>query len=362
MIPVSRPYLPSRERLDHYLDKIYQSSQLTNHGPLHEELTLRLAQYLEVSPENLILVANGTLALQLAIKSLDLTGEVITSPFSFVASTSAAVWEGLRPRFCDIDAEDLNMATQKIPPLITSSTSALIPVHVFGNICETSDIQKLAKQNKLKVIYDASHCFGVRHQGKSALEYGDISTISFHATKLFHTVEGGAIYTKDTKLADKIRNMSKFGIDKHAAIVDLGINAKMSEVHAAMGLAVLDELDVIQSARATLWNRYAENVSHTILCQTKRDTDSQNHAYFPVMLKNETILLSVQRRLKASGVEARRYFYPSLETLPYLQSHLSCPNAHDIASRVLCLPLFPGLNEAEQLKIIQIVNDTLEQV
>lgn len=354
MIPVSRPHLPSRQNLERYLNRVYETHWLSNRGPLHAELTTRLATFLDVNPDNLVLVANGTLALQIAIKSLELEGQIITSPFSFVASTSAAVWQGLEPKFCDIDEKTWNLSTSQAQKLDTTSANALLPVHVFGQACNTDAIDQFARSRNLQVIYDASHCFGVKYQNRSILEFGNISTLSFHATKLFHTVEGGAIYTNDTHLAKKIRRMSQFGTNDQGVIVDVGINAKLSEVHAAMGLAVLDEMDEILAERETIWKTYDAMISSCFGRQKRDNATEGNHSYFPILCDDEATLEKLQHKLKDKGVDTRRYFYPSLINLPYLGDTQHCPISESISRRVLCLPLYTGLRQQEQ--IIDTVN------
>jgi dTDP-4-amino-4,6-dideoxygalactose transaminase len=240
MIPVTRPYLPSRERLDKYIDRIYESAWLTNRGPLLQELESRLSEFLDV--QHVILVANGSLALQLAYKALELTGEVITTPFTFLATSSTLVWEGLTPVFADISPESLNLDPKKIEALISKKTSAIVPVHVYGNPCDVEAIQSLADKHGLKVIYDAAHAFGVRFKGRSILKYGDVSILSFHATKIFHTIEGGAVVTNDPKIAERLRQLINFGLSGPETIERAGTNAKMNEFEAAMGMAVLDEM------------------------------------------------------------------------------------------------------------------------
>ncbi|MBE0421182.1 DegT/DnrJ/EryC1/StrS family aminotransferase [Pseudoalteromonas nigrifaciens] len=248
MIPVTKSYLPNKKKYKTYIDRIYDSGWLTNNGSLLKELEQRLKEYLGV--KHIILVANGSLALQLAYKSLELKGEVITTPFSFAATTSTLVWEGLKPIFADIDPNSFNIDTNLIEKNITPETSAIVPVHVFGNPCNVEKIQEIAQKHNLKVIYDAAHAFGTEYKGQSVLNYGDISTLSFHATKLFHTIEGGAVITNDDELAQKIRLLMNFGIVSPVKVNSLGTNAKMNEFEAAMGLCVLDEIDLVKSERA----------------------------------------------------------------------------------------------------------------
>lgn len=357
MIPVTRTYLPNKEKLKVYIDQIYDSGWLTNRGSLLLELEKRLAAYLGV--KHLILVANGSLALQLAYKALNLTGEVITTPFSFAATTNTLVWEGLSPVFADIDPYSFNLNPTNIEPLITTKTSAIVPVHVFGNPCEVEAIKAIANKHNLKVIYDAAHAFGSQYKGQSVLNYGDISTLSFHATKLFHTIEGGAVITNDNELAKKIRLLINFGITGPTSIESIGINAKMNEFEAAMGLCVLDEIETINAGRKQVWQTYQESLQDKIVFQQWNKHSQNNYAYAPVLFKSEAKLLKVEAKLKENDIVPRRYFYPSLDTLDYLASGQICKYSRDRASRVLCLPMFPSLEKNSQDKICEILSNTL---
>ncbi len=357
MIPVTRSYLPNKEKFKAYIDQIYDSGWLTNRGNLLLELERRLSAYLGV--KHLILVANGSLALQVAYKALNLKGEVITTPFSFAATTNTLVWEGLNPIFVDIDPHSFNLNPTNIEQLITTKTSAIVPVHVFGNPCEVEAIQIIANKHNLKVIYDAAHAFGSQYKGQSVLNYGDISTLSFHATKLFHTIEGGAVITNDNELAKKIRLLINFGITGPTSIESIGINAKMNEFEAAMGLCVLDEIETIRAGREQVWQAYQAALQGKVDFQQWSEHSKNNHAYAPVLFKNETELLKVVARLQENDVIPRRYFYPSLDTLDYLESKQICKYARDISSRVLCLPMFPNLEKDSQDKICEILLNTL---
>lgn len=345
MIPVTKPYLPNKAKYQAYVDRIYESGWLTNNGSLVRELEERLTHYLGV--KHLILVANGSLALQVAYKALNLTGEVITTPFSFVATTNTLLWEGLTPVFADINPRTFNIAPQQIEAQITSKTSALLPVHVFGNPCEVEAIQAIADKHQLKVIYDAAHAFGSEYKNQSVLNYGDISTLSFHATKLFHTIEGGAVITKDDELAKKIRLLINFGITGPNSIEMAGTNAKMNEFEAAMGLCVLDEIETIKERRAAIWQTYQQQLPSHLSYQEWNPHGSNNHAYAPVLFETEEQLLKAQAKLNENNIQPRRYFHPSLDTLEYLNSKQQCKNSRDIAGRILCLPIYPAINKAE---------------
>jgi dTDP-4-amino-4,6-dideoxygalactose transaminase len=362
MIPVTKAYLPNKDKYKAYVDRIYETAWLTNNGSLLQELESRLKEHLGV--KHLILVANGSLALQLAYKALDLKGEVITTPFSFAATTSTLAWEGLKPVFADIDAQSFNLDPNNIEPLITEHTSAIVPVHVFGNPCQVEAIQAIADKHNLKVIYDAAHAFGTDYTDQhghtqSVLNYGDISTISFHTTKLFHTIEGGAVVTNDDELARKIRLLINFGITSPTTIESVGTNAKMNEFEAAMGLCVLDEIDTIKAERQRIWQTYEQELPGLVQFQQWNPQSQNNHAYAPVLFESEAQLLQVEAKLKENNIIPRRYFYPSLDTLDYLQSNQACLISQDIASRILCLPIYPGLVVEQQQKVISVIKALL---
>lgn len=352
MISVTKTFLPPRHELDKYIDKIYESNWLTNFGQLEQLLTKRLKDYLEV--ENLLLVSNGTLAMQVIYKALGLSGEVITTPFSFVASTSSLVWEGLTPVYADIDPISLTIDPDNILPLITDRTSAILGVHVYGRPCKVNEIQQIAAAHKLKVIYDGAHAFNVRTtENKNLLSYGDASTISFHATKLFHTVEGGAIICKDANLIKECKKLINFGITGYDKIEGLGINCKMNEFSAAMGLAVLDNIDTITEGRKRVYERYVALLPNKTLPQPINFANI-NYSYFPILLKNEAQLIAVRQGLIEVDIIPRRYFYPSLDSLPYTQYN-NCTISENISSRVLCLPIFFDLANYEIEKICTII-------
>lgn len=358
MIYVTKPYLPDEEKFTSYVSHIFRTGRLTNHGELVLELEKRLAKYLGV--ENLLLVSNGTLALNVAYKLLGLKGSVITTPFSFVATTSSLVWEGLQPIFTDIDEDTLNIAAEGIEKRISDSTSAIVPVHVFGNGCRVEEIETLAKSHHLKVVYDAAHAFGVQYKGKSILNYGDISTLSFHATKIFHTIEGGALIIKDKELYNKAKRMIDFGIDGPDSIRCLGINAKMNEFQAAMGLCVLDDIEEIIKKRQELYERYDNSfkLEPRVKLQKHNEDCTYNYSYFPIVLENEDSLLRVRDFLAREEIVPRRYFYPSLERLEYVDSD-PMPVSGSISKKILCLPLYDSLTLTDQMRIIQTVKEAL---
>lgn len=356
MIPVTKPYLPSKRKLKKYIDRIYKTGWLTNNGPVLRELESRLQEYLGV--KHVVLAANGSLALQVAYKALGLTGEVITTPFSFVATTSTLVWEGLQPVFADIDPETFNLDPDNIEPLITEKTSAILPVHVYGNPCEVERIREIAERRNLKVIYDAAHAFGVQYNKKSVLNYGDISTLSFHATKVFHTVEGGAIITDDDELARRSRLLINFGITGPESVEMVGTNAKMNEFEAAMGLCVLDDLPKNLASRKRIWDTYEQHLREHVQVQRWNEHASRNYAYAPVLYKTEQKVQAVEAALKKQDIIPRRYFFPALDSISQFRSGASsCPQAGSVSRRVLCLPQFPGMKPAD----LQRVLDTLKK-
>ncbi len=359
MINVTKTYLPDKEKYKSYVDKIYESGWLTNNGQLVQLLTKRLSEYLGV--KNLVLVANGTLALQLAYKLLNLKNDVVTTPFSFVATTSSLVWEGLNPVFSDINAESFNLDEKILEDSITEDTTGIVPVHVFGNICKIDAIQKTADKHGLKIVFDASHAFGVKYKNKSIALYGDVVTFSFHSTKIFHTIEGGAVIIKDDDLYEKAKLMINFGIPGYDRITELGINCKMNEFQAAMGLCILDDFESITKNREEIYRKYSEafGQNERIKLQKINADATQNYSYFPVVFDSESVLLNVMDELKRISVYPRRYFYPSLETLPYIKKKYNVPVSSSISERILCLPLYDSLEEKDQEQIIKTVNKAL---
>ena len=357
MINVTKTYLPDINKYKKYVDMIYETNRLTNGGQFLRKLEKRLEDYLGV--KHIILVSNGTLALQIAYKALNLKDEVITTPFSFVATASSIVWEGLEPIFVDIDPNTYCMDYRKIEEKITDKTTALVPVHVFGNGCEVLKIKEIADKHNLKVIYDAAHAFDVKYGERSILNYGDISTISFHSTKVFHTIEGGAIVINDDEIYERIKRMIDFGISDVDKIECLGINCKMNEFQAAMGLCVLDDIHKIFEARKKVFDYYIENLSDDLQLQEFNKNCTQNYTYFPVVFSSEEILLKIKAELNNNCIYPRRYFYPSLEKLPYLKNVQSVPITNSISKRILCLPIYDTLKEKEINLIIKIINEKL---
>jgi dTDP-4-amino-4,6-dideoxygalactose transaminase len=341
MIPVTKPFLPTETEFCDYVKSIWERQWLTNNGPLVNTLELKLKEYLGVN--HLLYVANGTIALQLAIKALSLHGEIITTPFSFVATTSAIVWQECTPVFVDIDPETYNIDPAKIEAAITSKTKAILATHVFGNPCDIAAIQDIADRYGLKVIYDAAHCFGTLYKNRSVFEYGDISTTSFHSTKLFHTIEGGAVFTQDPEILRKLALMRNFGFSGVDCFSEQGINAKNCEFHAAMGLCNLRYADEILKKRRYLTEQYMLRLTNLdVQFQKVENADDYNYAYFPVLFSSEELMLESKAKLELAQIYSRRYFFPSLSSLPYVNS-AEMPICDSIASRILCLPLYHTL-------------------
>jgi len=357
MINVTKTYLPNKEKYKKYIDEIYENGWLTNNGPLVQRLEKRLAEYLGV--KNVVLVSNGTVALEIAYRTLDIKGFAITTPFSFVATTSSLVTNGILPIFADIDEKTLNLNPANIEKLITPNTSAIVPVHVFGNACEVEEIEQIAKKHDLKIIYDAAHAFDVKYKGESVLNYGDISTLSFHATKLFHTIEGGALIINDDALVEKARYLINFGIENAESIPHLGTNAKMNEFEAAMGLCVLDDIKEIKESRKVILKHYQKELKDVVTFQEQNENATENYSYFPVVFKDESELLKVQKALNVADINPRRYFYPSLDTLNYIEPRQVCETSRDISKRILCLPIYAELERDIQEKIIEIIKGVI---
>lgn len=353
MIPVTKPFLPKAKEYDAYLQSIWERQWLTNNGPLVNEFELKLKNYLDI--EHLLYVSNGTIALQIAIKALELKGEIITTPFSFVATTSCIVWEGCKPVFTDIEADTFNIDPNKIEAAIGPKTSAILATHVYGNPCDIDAIQAIADKHGLKVIYDAAHCFGTKYKGRSVFEYGDISTTSFHATKLFHSIEGGAVFTKQPELLKKMALIRNFGHNGQNDYGELGINGKNSEFHAAMGLCNLKYADEILKKRKSLTDYYLTKLSGLKASFPRhRDDYTSNFSYFPVLFDSQELMLRCIEELEAEKIYCRRYFYPSLSTLSYVDN-VSLPVCDSIVDRIVCLPLYHSLTFSDLEYITRIL-------
>ncbi len=361
MINVTKSFLPPIEEYKQLLDGIWQRAHLTNHGPLVTDLEQKLKSYLQVP--HFYFLNNGTIAIQIAIKALELKGEIITTPFSYVATTSSIVWENCEPVFVDIEPTTLTIDATKIEAAITPQTSAILATHVYGIPCNVELIESIAQKHNLKVIYDAAHAFGVEYKNKGLLNYGDVSTLSFHATKLFHTVEGGGITANNADVAHKISYQRNFGHQTPESFYGVGINGKNSEFHAAMGLCVFPHIETIIDSRKNICNTYDALLFANDNGLTKPTVDAHtkyNYAYYPVLFKNEEQLLAVKDTLAANEIFGRRYFNPSLNTLEYIGKKYSCPVSENASKRVLCLPLYVGLEIENVEKISNIILNTIK--
>lgn len=353
MINVTQTFLPPLDEYVSYLEKIWESKWLTNRGKLVRELEENLKKHLGV--KHLLAVNNGTIALQIAIKALELKGEIITTPFSYVATVSSIVWENCAPVFVDIDPHHLTIDERKIEEAITEKTSAILATHVYGNPCNVEAIAEIARRRGLKVVYDAAHCFGVKYNGESILNWGDVSTLSFHATKLFHMGEGGGIVCSNDELAHKIFYMHNFGHNGAENFFGLGINAKVSELNAAMGLCVLPYIESIIAKRKKISEQYDVLLGGGSLKKPVfREGTEPTYTYYPVIFPTEASLLDIQNALSEEEIYPRRYFRPSLEKLPYISGQTT-EISNDISSRILCLPLSYQLVEDDVEKICKII-------
>lgn len=349
MITVTKTFFPPLAEYQVQLQRIWDNQWLTNNGELFKELSQKLKDYLGVP--HIIPMTNGTLPIQIALNAYGKGGEVITTPFSYVATTASIVWEHCTPVFVDIHPEYLTIDETKIEDAITDKTTCILATHVYGNPCDVEAIEAIAKKHNLKVIYDAAHCFGVQYKGQSIFNYGDVSTCSFHATKLFHTGEGGALFCQDETTRQEMWYRHNFGHDGPDRFHGLGLNAKMSELQAAMGLTVLPFIEKIIEERKRVCDYYDQHLDLNDLIKLKLRAGTQwNYAYYPIIFNDEDALLTAKASLEAVQVFPRRYFFPSLEALPYINV-INCAIAHDFAKRVLCLPLFTDLVE-EDLKLI----------
>lgn len=355
MINVTKTFFPPIEEYNQQLQRVWDNQWLTNRGELVLELEEKLKQYLTVS--NITITTNGTLPLQIALKLLGNNGEIITTPFSYIAGMAAIVWQNCTPVFVDIHPEYLTIDETKIEAAITDKTTAILATHVFGNPCHVEAIENIAEKYNLKVIYDAAHCFGVKYKEKPIFGYGDVSTCSFHATKLFHTGEGGAMFTNDADLQHQLFYSHNFGHNGVLAFHGLGINAKMSELQAAMGLAVLPYMETILAGRKKVVNYYNDHLDFSKLKVLKiRENTAWNYSYYPVIFESEAQLLRVEKKLNNNQIYPRRYFYPSLNSIDYVKEQ-SMPFSESVASRILCLPLYVGLCENDMEIILQIINE-----
>lgn len=341
-IYVTMPTLAPLQEVNQLMESIWESGIMTHNGPLVQRFEKEVCEYLGVP--RMVSCCNGTLALQMAVKALGKTGKIITSPFTFIATISSIMWEHCTPVFVDIDPETLNIDPKKIEERITCHTVAIMPVHVFGNACEIEEIDAIAKKHGLSVIYDAAHAMGVQYKGRSIMEYGDMSCTSFHATKMLNTAEGGGVFTLNEELDAKLRRIRFFGFENHADIVEDGFNGKMTEVHAAVGIANLRYLDQALADRKAKYARYKEILGQNPDIRFQKITSDCNCSYFPAIFKDEATALKVIESLSAVQVFPRRYFYPSVNTFTKLVPYVPMPVSEDIAARILCLPLHIGMS------------------
>lgn len=361
-IYVTQPSLAPLEEFTELLKGVWERGILTHNGPLVQQLEKDLNAKLHTA--HTTVVSNGTIAIQMAIKALELEGEIITTPFTWVATISAIKWENCTPVFCDIDPETLNLDPAKIEACITPKTVAIMPVHVFGNPCDVEEIERIARKHNLRVIYDAAHAVGSFYKGESLLNFGDIAATSLHATKLLNTAEGGACITKDEVLDRKLKRIRFFGhSDDKSDVIEDGFNGKLTEVHAALGLANLKYYDAVLADRKEKYKLYQSLLGDTPGIRFQKiKAGEPNYSYFPIILESEAQLLKVEKGLAAQGVFPRRYFFPSVNTYTKIVSYQACPVSEDIAPRILCLPLYYSLKIEDVKRIAGAVVQLLKEV
>lgn len=355
MINVTKTFFPPIEEFNQQIARIWKNQWLTNRGALVLELEANLKAHLEVP--NIIVMNNGTIPIQIALKLFGNCGEIITTPFSYVATSAAILWENATPVFVDIHPDYLTIDETKIESAITDKTTCILATHVFGNPCHVVEIERIAKKHGLTVIYDAAHCFDVKYLGKSIFSYGDVSTCSFHATKLFHTGEGGAAFFNDVELGAKLFYSHNFGHNGPLAFHGLGINGKISELQAAMGLAVLPHMSAIKQVRKQIVSYYDLNLTKVQKIKI-RDNTEWNYSYYPIIFESEELLLEVQKTLNSKNIFPRRYFHPSLNTINFINGP-KMPLSESISERVLCLPLSHEIDETDLNKICTTIKDLL---
>jgi len=355
MINVTKTFFPPIEEYNQQVARIWQNQWLTNRGALVLELEAALKDYLQVP--NIIAMNNGTIPIQIALKLFGKCGEIITTPFSYVATSAAILWENSSPIFVDIHPDYLTIDENKIESAITDKTTCILATHVFGNPCHVIEIERIAKKHGLIVIYDAAHCFDVKYIGKSIFSYGDVSTCSFHATKLFHTGEGGAAFFNDVELGAKLFYSHNFGHNGPLDFHGLGINGKLSELQAAMGLAVLPHMSTIKHARKQIVSYYDSNLKNVQKIKIRENTE-WNYSYYPIIFESEKLLLEVQNALNTNEIFPRRYFFPSLNTIKFLNG-TSMPISESVSNRIMCLPLSHDISEETLREICVIINSLL---
>lgn len=355
-INVTKSYLPPINEYVKTISSIWDNHVLTNYGPINDRLVTELSKYLKL--KNLHFVSNGTISLQLCLDTLDKkNGEIITTPFTFVATLSSIVWQRYKPVFVDIREDDFNINPDLIEEKINKNTVAIMAVHCFGIPCDVNKINKIAKKYKIAVIYDAAHSFGTKLNNKSVLSYGDLVSCSFHATKVFHTIEGGLCIANNSKYQEKLNAIKNFG-NENGETKYVGINAKNSEFHAAMGVCVLNHFDEILKKRKEIYNIYIDNLGDLLLRPKMPENFTYNYIYFPVLFKNETELLKVFSELNKLNIYPRRYFYPALNEIEIYEKYGKTPIASDISKRIACLPFDTYLEKND----IKIICDTIKKV
>lgn len=358
-IKLNQPVKPNLEKLTRYLTQVNDRGWYTNFGPLYQQLTKRLEEYLEV--ENLLLVSNGTLALQVAYKTLNVKS-ALTTPFSFVATSSSLLWQEIETSFSDIDRDTYNLCPLQAQKALDndSSIDTIVATHVYGNPCNVEEFDKLAVNKKVKVIYDAAHAFGANVDGQSVLNFGDASTLSFHATKIFHTVEGGAIIFKRKADFERAKRLINFGLDDEGNITEVGINAKLNEYQCAVGLTILSEIDDIIEHREALFKTYVKELSTILQLQAWQPGTNYNGAYAPILFDNEEQLIVIKQYLDSRGIESRKYFTPSLDTIFKTETgNNSLVVSQNIATRILCLPLHFYMSQTDVIKVCAVIKQAL---
>lgn len=355
-IYVTKTFLPPLDEFQEMLEEMWRTHIVTNDGPFYQLFEKKLKQYTGI--ENVICLGNGTIALQIVVRTLNLKGEILTSPFSHVATSGSIVWENCKPVFVDIDRDSFNMNPENIESKINEKTTAILPVHVYSNPCEIEKIQEVADKYNLKVIYDAAHAFGVQYKGRSIFSYGDISMASFNATKAFHSIEGGALFTKDRKLVEPIRRLSYFGMNKKKEITQqYGTNAKMIEFSAAMGILNLKYFDENRNKEKELYYTYLEELKNNKYIKFQKINGEINYSYFPVIFNSENVKKRAIQKLNKSFIYPKEYFKPSLEVVFSEKGTINCPIAYDYSNRVLCLPMSVYLSKSDISVICKLLND-----
>lgn len=358
MIQITKPYLPELEDYISYLKEIWSAEWLTNNGSKVIQFEEEIKNIF--NNPNFAYLNNGTIALQLAIKGLEVTGEIITTPFSFIATTSSILWENCIPKFIDIKSDTLNINEALIEEQITKNTTAILATHCFGNSCNIENLEEIAKKHNLKLIFDGAHCFGTTYKGQSVFNYGDCTTISFHATKLIHSVEGGGVFLRDNTLFDKMKQLRNFGFNGAESFAEVGINGKNSELHAAMGLLILSNKTEVLAKRVEQYDFYLNNLKDlsSLQFQTAEEHCQPNKSYFPLLFSDNEAREKVYLSLLNKGISTRKYFSPSLNTLDFTNKE-SCPISESVTERILCLPMYHTLKRSEMELIINIIRENV---